>query len=67
MKHSSLQETAVRRVLADRSERERLRRNRPLKRFGDRLNDIALHCASLPDFDTRAPDEIIGYDEDGMW
>jgi antitoxin VapB len=28
---------------------------------------IAHHCASLPTLDPRSPDEIIGYDEDGMW
>jgi hypothetical protein len=32
-----------------------------------RLNAIALRCASLPVRDARAPDEIIGYDEHGMW
>ena len=30
------------------------------------LTDIALHCASLPDFDTRSADEILGYDENGL-
>lgn len=32
-----------------------------------RLDAIALHCASLPVHDDRRPDEIIGYDERGMW
>lgn len=58
---------AVRTALAERLERERLRRARPKKRIAERLNEIALHCAALPDFDTRSPDEIIGYDENGMW
>lgn len=31
-----------------------------------RLTDIALHCASLPDLDTRSADEILGYDENGL-
>ncbi len=31
-----------------------------------RLNEIALRCAALPDFDSRSPDEILGYDEDGL-
>ena len=57
----------VRNALAQRLERERLRRGRSRKRLADRLNEIALHCASLPDFDTRLPNEIIGYDENGMW
>jgi antitoxin VapB len=58
---------AVRRALAERLEREKVRRGRPRKPLVDRLNEIALRCAVLPDFDTRSPDEIIGYDEDGMW
>lgn len=46
--------------------RERLRRGEP----GDlaaRMRVIGEHCASLPDLDTRTPDEIVGYDETGMW
>ena len=31
-----------------------------------RLTEIAVHCASLPDFDTRSADEILGYDENGL-
>lgn len=58
---------AVRNALAQRLERERLRRGRPRKDVVQRLNELAKHCASLPDFDTRSPDEIIGYDENGMW
>ena len=29
------------------------------------LTKIALECASLPDLDTRTPDEILGYDATG--
>ena len=58
---------AVRRALAERLEREKLRRGRPRKGVAERLNEIALRCAALPDFDTRSPDQIIGYDENGMW
>jgi antitoxin VapB len=29
--------------------------------------EIGRHCAALPDLDARSPDEIIGYDENGMW
>jgi hypothetical protein len=29
--------------------------------------EIGRHCAALPDYDTRSPDEIVGYDETGMW
>ena len=46
---------------------EKLRYRKPRKRLANRLNKIALDCAALPDFDTRSPDEIIGYDENGMW
>ena len=58
---------AVRTSLAERLERERLRRGRPKKGLAERLNELALECAAFPDHDTRSPDEIIGYDEDGMW
>jgi antitoxin VapB len=57
---------AVRTALAERLERERLRRGE----FADlaaHIREIGEHCASLPDFDTRSPDEIVGYDETGMW
>ncbi len=56
---------AVRQALAERLERERRRRGRG-KSLAERLNEIALHCAALPDYDTRTPDEIIGYDEYGV-
>lgn len=58
---------AVRTALAERLARERLRRGQPRKRLAEQLNALALECAALPDFDTRTPDEIIGYDENGMW
>jgi antitoxin VapB len=58
---------AVRKSLAERLERERLRRGRPAKGLAEKLNEIARHCAALPDLDTRSPDEIIGYDEHGLW
>ncbi len=29
--------------------------------------EIGRHCATLPDLDKRGPDEIVGYDETGMW
>ncbi len=57
---------AIRTALAERLARERLRRGPP----GDlaaRMRVIGEHCASLPDLDTRTPDEIVGYDETGMW
>ena len=56
---------AVRTALAERLERERRKHGRG-KSLAERLNEIALHCASLPTYDTRTPDEIIGYDEYGV-
>ena len=50
--------TAVRTALAERLEQEHLVR---------RIREITEHFASLPVFDDRTPDEIIGYDENGMW
>jgi antitoxin VapB len=57
---------AVRKALAERLERERLRRGEspPL---ADRLLAIGRHCAALPDLDPRPADEIVGYDETGVW
>lgn len=57
---------AIRKALAERLERERLRRGETMQ-FADRLMQIGTHCAALPDHDTRHPDEIVGYDETGMW
>jgi antitoxin VapB len=57
---------AIRKALAERLERERLRRGKTI-RLADRLMEIGRHCAALPDIDTRSPDEIVGYDETGMW
>jgi antitoxin VapB len=55
---------AVTRVLRDRL--ARLRRERVGRRLADELDEIALHCASLPVKDDRAADEILGYDENGL-
>ncbi len=57
---------AIRKALAERLERERLRRGRPAD-LAARLRQIGEHCAALPDYDTRSVDEILGYDENGMW
>jgi antitoxin VapB len=56
---------AVRKALAERLEREQRKRGRS-KSLAERLDEIALRCAALPDYDTRTPDEIIGYDEYGV-
>ena len=57
---------AVRKALAERLERERLRRGES-PGLAERLLEIGRHCAALPDLDPRTPDEILGYDEFGMW
>ena len=57
---------AVRTSLAERLQRERLRRGQPA-RLADRLLAIGAHCAALPDVDPRSADQIVGYDETGMW
>lgn len=48
---------------------ERLRRlegRTAPRRLADELNEIALHCASLPRLDDRSEDEILGYNELGI-
>jgi antitoxin VapB len=57
---------AVRVAVETRLRRERVRKG-GAKGLAERLNEIALHCASLPVLDSRSPDEILGYDEQGMW
>ncbi len=57
---------AVRIALAERLERETLRRGCPA-RLADQLVALGRACAASPDFDRRSPDEIVGYDETGMW
>ena len=44
----------------------RLRRERSQRRLADELDEIALHCASLPVLDSKSPEEIIGYDKNGL-
>ena len=56
---------AVRKALAERLERERRKRGRD-KGLAERLDELAKESAALPDYDTRSPDEIIGYDEYGV-
>lgn len=57
---------AIRAALAERLERERLRHGQPGNLI-ERLRQIGEHCVSLPDIDARTADEIVGYDETGMW
>jgi antitoxin VapB len=58
---------AVRKSLSERLGRERLRRGKPRKSLVEELTEICRHCASLPELDARSADEIVGYDENGMW
>ncbi len=55
---------AVREAVRERL--ERIRRHQTGIRLADELDAIASHCASLPVLDERTPDEILGYDEDGL-
>lgn len=57
---------AIRKALSERLERERLRRGETT-RLADRLQQLGRECAALPDLDPRTPDEIVGYDETGLW
>jgi len=44
----------------------RVRRARTKRRLADDLDEIALHCSTLPLRDARNADEIMGYDEHGL-
>ena len=57
---------AVKRSVDERLGRERRKRGQ-VTDLAKRLSEIGKHCAALPDYDSRSPDEIIGYDENGMW
>ena len=49
--------------------RERLsavQRRRSGRRLADELDELALHCASLPVLDDRDADAILGYDDQGL-
>jgi len=49
----------IRKALSERLEREKLRRGQP-SGLAARFREIGEHCAALPDYDTRSPDEMIG-------
>ena len=55
---------AVLTALRERLMREQGRIRKP--KLMDELLAISNRCAALPDFDTRTPEEIIGYDEHGI-
>ncbi len=58
---------AVRKALEDRLIRERLRRGQPAQRLAAALDALAHEGAALPDQDARPANEILGYDNTGMW
>ena len=55
---------AVIKALGDRI--ERIRQERTGRSMAEDLMEIGRHCASLPVYDTRTEDEILGYDEFGV-
>ncbi len=55
---------AVLKALRERLEREQGRMRTPCLR--DELRAIRKRCASLPVLDRRSPEEIIGYDKEGV-
>jgi antitoxin VapB len=57
---------AMRIAASERLEREREKQRAASKRIEGML-EAARRFAALPDLDTSSPDEIIGYDETGMW
>ena len=58
---------AVRTALAERLEREKRRRGRLGKTLAEELDELAKELPALADLDSCSADEIIGYDEHGMW
>lgn len=46
---------------------ERLKGRRSAPDLAETLIAIGQRCSSLPDLDTREPDEILGYDEAGTF
>ncbi len=52
-------------ALRDRLKRERGRQTPG--RLRDEILEIGRRCAALPDIDSRSPEEILGYDENGLF
>lgn len=44
----------------------RVRRDKGKKSLREELEEIADRCSRLPILDPRTPDEILGYDENGL-
>ena len=45
---------------------ERINGKKTVDSVYERIMDISLRCRNLPDIDTRAADEILGYNEQGI-
>jgi len=52
-------------ALRERLQREE-RKERAIESLVEDVMEIGRHCASLPLLDGRRPDEILGYDENGV-
>jgi antitoxin VapB len=55
---------AIQKALEERL--ERLNNNRRSQALAAQIDDILQRVDAMPDLDARTPDEIIGYDEDGL-
>ena len=53
-------------VSALRERLDRIERRSEPAFLADQLDKIALRAAALPVLDSRAPEEIVGYDENGL-
>lgn len=58
---------AVKTALREKLERERARDEKRRERVLREVRKIQRHFASLPVLDTRSEDEILGYDENGLF
>ena len=55
---------AIQKALEERL--ERLTNSRSSQALAAQIDDILERVDAMPDLDARTPDEIIGYDEDGL-
>lgn len=58
--------TAVRKAVEERLKRERLARGGG-RSLVEEVEEMANRLKVAPVYDDRTPDEIVGYDENGMW
>ena len=45
---------------------QRLRRRGPVKNLEQEIMTISKRCRNIPDLDHRTPDEILGYNQNGV-